>query len=92
MYILTIHSPVKNISMLRYFLICFILTTYFYPLANKVVKGCNNATVRPSFHPSCRPSVLPYLVLRRVWNPIDFQGHKSKVKVTGSNFYSVASL
>jgi hypothetical protein len=22
-----------------------------------------------------------YLVLRRVWNPIDFQGHRSKVKV-----------
>jgi hypothetical protein len=27
-----------------------------------------------------------YLVLRRVWNPVDFQGHRSKVKVTGSNF------
>jgi hypothetical protein len=27
-----------------------------------------------------------YLVLRRVWNLIDFQGHRSKVKVTGSNF------
>jgi hypothetical protein len=23
-----------------------------------------------------------YLVLRRVWNPIDFQGHRSAVKVT----------
>jgi hypothetical protein len=30
-----------------------------------------------------------FLVLRRVWNPIDFQGHKSKVKVTGSKFYLV---
>jgi hypothetical protein len=27
-----------------------------------------------------------YLVLKRIWNPIDFQGHRSKVKVTGSNF------
>jgi hypothetical protein len=27
------------------------------------------------------------LVLRRVWNPIDFQGLRSKVNVTGSNFY-----
>ena len=33
-----------------------------------------------------------YLVLRCVWNPIDFQGHRSKVKVTGSNFYPVTSL
>jgi septal ring factor EnvC (AmiA/AmiB activator) len=27
-----------------------------------------------------------YLVLKRIWNPIDFQGHRSKVKVTGSIF------
>jgi hypothetical protein len=33
-----------------------------------------------------------YVVLRRVWNPIDFQGHRSKVNVTGSNFYCVTSL
>jgi hypothetical protein len=33
-----------------------------------------------------------YLVLRRVWNPIDFQGHRSKVNVTRSNFYRVTSL
>jgi hypothetical protein len=32
-----------------------------------------------------------YLVLRRIWNHIDFQGHMSKVKVTGSNFYIVNS-
>ena len=24
-----------------------------------------------------------YLVLKRIWNPIDFQSHRSKVKVTG---------
>ena len=27
-----------------------------------------------------------YLVLKRIWNPIDFQGHRSKVKITRSNF------
>ena len=33
-----------------------------------------------------------YLVLKRIWNPIDFQGHMSKIKVTGSNFYRITSL
>jgi hypothetical protein len=32
------------------------------------------------------------LVLMWVWNPIDFQGHRSKIKVIGSNFYPVTSL
>jgi hypothetical protein len=36
--------------------------------------------------------VIEDLVLKRIWNPIDFQGHMSKVKVTGSNFYPVTSL
>ena len=36
--------------------------------------------------------LVTYLVLRRVWNPVDFQGHRSKVNVTGSNFYCVTSL
>ena len=26
-----------------------------------------------------------YLVLNRIWNPNDIQGHRSKVKVSGSN-------
>jgi hypothetical protein len=30
-----------------------------------------------------------WYILCRVWNPIDFQGHRSKVKVRGSNFYLV---
>jgi hypothetical protein len=30
------------------------------------------------------------LVLKRIWNPIDFQCHRSKVKVTGSNFYRIS--
>ena len=33
-----------------------------------------------------------YLVLKRIWNSIDFQGHRSKIKVTGSNFYRITSL
>jgi hypothetical protein len=33
-----------------------------------------------------------YLVLRRVWIPIDFQGHRSKVNVTGSIVYCVTFL
>jgi hypothetical protein len=59
----------------------------FYPLANEVAKGYSNATVRPS-HPCehSRINILQwiltklgtYLVLTRVWNPIDFQGQKSR--------------
>ena len=33
-----------------------------------------------------------YLVLKKIWNSIDFQDHRLKVKVTGSNFYSITSL
>jgi hypothetical protein len=33
-----------------------------------------------------------YLVLKRIWNLIDFQGHRSKVNVTGLNFYCITSL
>ena len=32
------------------------------------------------------------LILKRIWNPIDFQGHRSMVNVTRSNFYCVTSL
>jgi hypothetical protein len=75
----------------------------FYPLANEVAKGYSNsnATVRPS-HPCERSRINilqwiltklgTYLVLKRIWNPIDFQGCMSKIKVTGSNFYRIASL
>jgi hypothetical protein len=28
----------------------------------------------------------PCIVLNRIWKPVDFQGHISKIKVTGSNF------
>jgi hypothetical protein len=33
-----------------------------------------------------------YLVPKRIWNPIDFQDHMSKIKVTGSNIYRTPSL
>ena len=33
-----------------------------------------------------------YLVLKRIWNPIDFKDHMSKIKVTCSNFYRITSL
>ena len=67
---------------------------YFYPLANKVAKGYSNATVRPS-HPCehSRINILQwiltklgtYLVLKRIWNPIDFQGQSHWVKFLPHN-------
>ena len=33
-----------------------------------------------------------YLVLKRIWNSIDFQGHMSKVRSLGPIFYRVTSL
>ena len=60
----------------------------------------SSATVRPSFRDipvnTLRINILQwmltklgtymlYLVLKRIWNPIDFQGHRSNVKITGSN-------
>ena len=59
----------------------------FIPLANEVAKGYSNATVRPS-HPCehSRINILQWiltklgtcLVLKRIWNPIDFQGQRSR--------------
>jgi hypothetical protein len=76
-----------------------------YPFANEVAKGYSNASIRPSVRPShpCEHSRInilqwiltklgTYLVLKRICSPIDFQGHRSKVKVTGSNFYHITSL
>ena len=64
-------------------------TKNYYPLANEVAKGYSNATIRPSFHNilvNTRINIFQwiltklgtYLVLKRIWNPIDFQGHRSK--------------
>ena len=60
---------------------------FSYPLANEVAKGYSNATVRPS-HPCehSRINILQwiltklgtYIVLKRIWNPIDFQGQRSR--------------
>ena len=33
-----------------------------------------------------------YLVLKRIWNPIDLHGRMSKIKVTGWNFYRITSF
>jgi hypothetical protein len=67
------------------------LLLLYYPLANEVAKGYSNATVRPSFRPShpCEHSRInilqwiltklgTYVVLKKIWNPIDFQGHRVK--------------
>jgi hypothetical protein len=63
----------------------------YYPLTNEVAKGYNNATFRPFVRPShpCEHSRInilqwiltklgTYLVLKRFWNPIDFQGQRSR--------------
>ena len=66
---------------------CSVVLVPCYPLANEVAKGYSNATVRPS-HP-CEHSRIniiqwiltklgTYLVLRRIWNPIDFPGQRSR--------------
>ena len=64
--------------------------TNYYPLANEVVRGYSNATVLPSVrHNPCEHSRInilqwiltklgTYLVLKRIWNPIDFQGQRSR--------------
>ena len=61
-----------------------------YPLANEVARGYSNATVLPSVrHNPCEHSSInilqliltklgTYLVLKRIWNPIDFQGQRSR--------------
>ena len=61
-----------------------------YPLANEIARGYSNATVRPSVrHNPCEHSRInilqwiltklgTYLVLKRIWNSIDFQGHRVK--------------
>jgi hypothetical protein len=64
------------------------ISNIYYPFANKVAKGYSNATIRPSVHPCehSRINILQwiltklgtYLVLKRIWNPIDFQGQRSR--------------
>ena len=62
---------------------------FYNPLANEVARGYSNATVRPSVTilvNTLKINILQwiltklgtYLVLKRVWNPIDFQGQRSR--------------
>ena len=70
---------------------CHTMKLTNYPLANEVAKGYSNASFRPPVrlsHPCehSRINILQwiltklgtYLVLTRVWNPIDFQGQRSR--------------
>ena len=79
------------IIMFGVFLLGNIIVWANYPLTNEVAKGYSNATVHPSH--TCEHSRInilqwiltklgTYLVLKRIWNLIDFQGHR------GSNFYA----
>ena len=76
-----------------YLTLCILYFYPFYPLANEVAREYSNATVRPSVRPSFRNilvntriSILQwiltklgtYLVLKRICNPIDFQGQRSR--------------
>ena len=47
---------------------------FYYPLANEVAKGYSNATFRNILQ-WILTKLGTYLVLKRIWNPIDFQGH-----------------
>jgi hypothetical protein len=63
-------------------------------MKNAYSKGYSNATVRPS-HPCehSRINILQwiltklgtctYLILKRIWNPIDFQSQRSRFKFLG---------
>ena len=61
-----------------------------YPLANEVAKGYSNATFR-NILVNTRINILQwiftklgtYLVLKRIWNPIDFQGQRSNFNARG---------
>jgi hypothetical protein len=58
----------------------------YYPLTNEVAKGYNNTTSFRNILVNTRINILQciltklgtYLVLKRIWNPIDFQGHRVK--------------
>ena len=65
---------------------CKVFLDCFYPLANEVARGYSNATVRHNPCEHSRINILQwiltklgtYLVLRRIWKPIDFQGQRSR--------------
>ena len=91
MYILPARSVGHEVLPMSVFLSWFCFP--FYPLTNEVAKGYSNTTVRPSVRPShpCEHSRInilqwiltklgTYLVLKRIWNHIDFQGQGHQVK------------
>ena len=76
------------------------MAIHCYPLANEVAKGYSNATIRPSFHNilvNTRINILQwiltklgtYLVLKRIWNPIDFQGQMSRGQIFETMQYAL---
>jgi hypothetical protein len=60
------------------------------PSPTKLRRGYSNATVRASARPSVTFLVIQWIstkfgtqvILTKIWYPIDFQSHRSKVKVT----------
>ena len=66
------------------FLVVFcrsLFVLFFYPLANEVAKGYSNATFRNILVNILQwilTKLGTYLVLRRIWNPFDFQGQRVK--------------
>ena len=64
---------------------------FFPPLMFPLIKYVEEETQDPSNigtdnDPGAKPTKVgttTYIVLTRVWNPMDFQGHRSKVKVPG---------
>ena len=66
----------------------FYFPEIYYPLANEVTKGYSNATFRPSFRNVLVNTLESTsfngfwlgtdLFFKRIWNPIDFQGQRSR--------------
>jgi hypothetical protein len=57
-----------------------------YNISSKLMRNILVNTLESTSFNGFWPNLVHiYLVLKTIWNPIDFQGHMSKVKVTGSN-------
>jgi hypothetical protein len=70
-----------------------LLRTKYVPSLVKIhwkmlILECSQGCYRVKIRQWILTKLGTYLVLKRIWNPIDFQGHRSMVKVTGSNFLS----
>ena len=90
-FVLVVRSYLKKkkfklSDLIKIYIFVLVVRSY-YPLANEVATGYSNATFRPS-HPCehSRINILQwiltklgtYLDLKRIWNPIDFQGQRSR--------------